>query len=270
MLPGFERGPCYLRPVELGISGRVALIAGASRGIGRQTAMVLAREGATVLLLARSRAPLEEAASEIQELGGRAVVVAADVRDRPALRASLDDLVSEVGAPALLVHAIAEVYAHQRLHTLDDDLSDALLSVDLGSAVTLSRWALPSMVRARFGRVVFVGSAAAHTGVAGGALYAAAKAGLEGLARGIALDYSRLGVTANVVSPSFVETERLALRTEGSPQAREHLARLTGTRRLVTPDEVAQAIAFLCSDGARSITGSVLEVSAGAHLANTL
>jgi 3-oxoacyl-[acyl-carrier protein] reductase len=104
-------------------------------------------------------------------------------------------------------------------------------------------------------------------GIPGAAAYATSKAALEGLARGIALDYSQRGITANVLALGFVETERLAARLAGSPGAREKLVAGTATKRIIAPEEVAATTAFLCSEHARSITGAVIELDAGAHLA---
>ena len=134
--------------------------------------------------------------------------------------------------------------------------------------MALCRRALPGMVDARFGRVVALGSLAAHTGMPGGTLYAAAKAGLEGLVRGIALDYGRRGVTANAVSIGFTATERLEARLAGDPAARQRLDAATARKSVLEVDEVAAAVVFLCSARASGITGAVLPVTAGAHLNN--
>ena len=142
----------------------------------------------------------------------------------------------------------------------------AHLAVDLDAAVALSQAVLGDMMLAGYGRLVAVGSLAARTGVAGGVAYATAKAGLEGLMRGIALDYGRRGITANVVAVSFAETERLTGRIAGDAAHRERLERATALRRLPTPDEIADPIVFLCSPRAAAITGAVLDATAGAHL----
>ena len=116
--------------------------------------------------------------------------------------------------------------------------------------------------------VVGVGSLAARTGVAGGALYAAAKAGLEGLMRGLAVDYGRRGITANVVAPSLARTERLVARIAGDPDHEQKLERATASRRIPEPREIADVVTFLCSERAGAITGAVVDATAGAHLNN--
>jgi NAD(P)-dependent dehydrogenase (short-subunit alcohol dehydrogenase family) len=124
------------------------------------------------------------------------------------------------------------------------------------------------MMEARFGRIVALGSLAARTGVPGGTVYAAAKAGLEGLMRGLAVDYSRRGITSNAVAMGFCDTERLQARMKGDAAWREKLERATATRVLSTPAEIADVVSFLVSKRASAITGAVIDATAGAHLNN--
>lgn len=254
--------------MDLGISGRVALVSGASQGIGRAATLALAREGADVLVMARSEDKLEALAAEVRALGRRAEVLAVDVEGRDALRAAFARGAAALGAPTILVLAVAAVYKAEKLQYVDDAEVDRLLRTDVTANVDLCRLALPGMMEARFGRVIGVGSVGARTGLAGGALYAAGKAALEGLVRGIAVDDSRRGVTANVVAVGFADTERLAMRIAGDDAARERLVRATATRRIPTPEEVADVIAFLASTRAGAITGAVVDVTAGTHLNN--
>lgn len=255
-------------PVRLAdLSGRVALVVGASRGIGRSIAEALAREGADVIAIARDEGRLAELAAGIRAAGRICEPIAVDVADDAALTSRLDAVAARGLAPTILVHAAAAIYRHQRLQFIELAELDRMHAIDVRSAVVVARWAIPHMIGARFGRIVFLGSLAAHVGIPGGAPYATSKAALEGLARGIALDYSQRGITANVLSLGFVETERLAGRLAGDAEARARLVETTATKRLTTPEEAASAVLFLCSDHARSITGSVIEMTAGAHLA---
>ncbi len=247
------------------LAGKVTLIVGASRGIGRAVALRLATSGADVIAIGRAPEPLASLAKEIAALGRRCVPVALDVTD-PAVNAALDSAAARIGAPTILVHAAASIYRHQRLQFVAADEIDRMHAVDVRSAVVLSQWAIGHMVVARFGRIVFLGSLAARMGIRGAALYATSKAALEGLARGIALDYSQRGITANVLSLGFVETERLGERLAKDPAAREKLIEGMATKRLITPGEVAHAVHFLCTDHARSITGAVLDMTGGSHL----
>jgi meso-butanediol dehydrogenase/(S,S)-butanediol dehydrogenase/diacetyl reductase len=254
--------------MELGIVGRVAVVAGGGRGIGRAVALALAREGADVAVLARSENETESAAAEIRAMGRRSLALSVDATDTPAMHSALARVASELAPPTILVLAIAAVYAPKKLQFIGDEEANALIATDVTATIELCRWALPAMMDARFGRIVGIGSLAARTGVSGGSLYAASKAALEGLLRGIAVDYSRRGITANVVSVSFADTERLAGRVGDDSEARERLVRATATRRLPTPAEIADVVTFLCSPRASAITGAVVDATAGAHLNN--
>jgi NAD(P)-dependent dehydrogenase (short-subunit alcohol dehydrogenase family) len=255
--------------MDLGIEGRVALVAGASRGIGRATAVALAREGADVYVLGRDLARLEGVAAEVRALGRRSCPIAVDVADRAALRSALAAATPTLGPPTLLTLAIAAMFRAERFERVSDETVDDLLATDLRSAIDLCRFTLPAMFEAKHGRIVAVGSLAARTGTSGGVLYATTKAALEGLVRGIALEYSRRDVTANALMVGFADTERLRERIGADPAARATLERASATRRLIAPSEVADTIAFLCSARAASITGSVVELTGGSHL-NTL
>lgn len=254
--------------MDLGIEGRVALVAGASRGIGRAVSLALAREGVDVVVLARSVAETSAVAAEIRALGRRSIALCVDVTDKRALDASLARIAAEIGAPTILVLAIAALYEPKKLQFVDDEEARRFVATDILSTVDLCRWALPAMMEARFGRIVGIGSLASRTGVSGGSLYAAGKGALEGLMRGIAVDYSRRGITANVVSVSFAETERLVGRVADDADARERLVRATATRKIPTPPEIADVVVFLSSQRASAITGAVVDATAGAHLNN--
>jgi NAD(P)-dependent dehydrogenase (short-subunit alcohol dehydrogenase family) len=249
------------------LTGRAAVVVGASRGIGRSIAEALAREGADVIAVARDAGRLEAVAASVRALGRRCETLAVDVADAEALVSGLDAVAARGLVPTILVHAAAAMYRHQRLQFVEQAELDRMHAIDVRSAIVACRWVLPHMVGERFGRIVLLGSLAAHTGIPGATAYATSKAALEGLARGLALDYSQRGITANVLALGFVETERLAERLEGEPGARDRLVEATATKRVITPEEVAAATLFLCSEHARSITGAVVDVTAGSHLA---
>jgi NAD(P)-dependent dehydrogenase (short-subunit alcohol dehydrogenase family) len=248
--------------VDLGLRDQVALVAGGGRGIGRAVAAGLAAEGARVAVCARTAAEVERVAAET---GGLAICL--DLAD-PASAAEAVARAGTLGPVTILVIAASALYAPKKLHTVEDGEISAHLALDLVAPLALARAALPSMMEARRGRIVAVGSLAARTGIPGATLYAASKAALEGLVRGLAVDYSRRGVTANLVAAGFTDTERLAGRVGDDPAARERLVRATATRRLLGADEVAAAVVFLCSSRASGITGAILDVTAGAHLNN--
>jgi 3-oxoacyl-[acyl-carrier protein] reductase len=255
--------------MDLGLSGRVALVAGGGRGIGRAVAKLLAAEGAQVGVLSRSADEVRAVVEEIAGAGGRALPLPCDLTDPAAIDAALAELEQKAGAPLVVVHTAAAHFSPKKLHNLTDDEARALLDVDLQSAVRLCSRVVGPMMLARFGRIVLVGSLAGQVGVTGGPLYATSKVALEGLARGLALDYSRYGVTANVARLGFVSSERFVQRMAGDEEHRKRLEASTATRKIPSPEDAAASIVFLCSGPAWPITGAAVEITAGAHL-NTL
>lgn len=254
--------------MDLELEGRVALIAGGGRGIGRAIAIGLAREGARVAILARSDEQVQETVSDIRALGGEAMAIVADLTEADAVSAAFAELRDELGPAHILVLSAAAHYQVRKLHTIDAATIDELLALDVHAATSLCHHAIGDMMLEGYGRIVGLGSLAARTGVAGATLYAGGKAFLEGLMRGIAVDYSRRGITANVCSLGFVDTERVQSRIAGDAEARARLERGNAMRRLNTPEEVADVVAFLCSARAGIITGAVVDATGGAHLNN--
>jgi 3-oxoacyl-[acyl-carrier protein] reductase len=254
--------------MDLGLDGEVALVAGGGRGIGRAVARALAREGADVAVCARTVDEIERVAEEVRAAGRRATAVAADL----AAPGAAADVLARAGAalapPTILVLCASALYTPKKLHAMEDAEIAAHLAIDVAAAIALCRGALPGMLEARRGRIVAVGSLAARTGIPGAPLYAASKAALEGLCRGLAVDYTRRGITANVVAAGFTDTERLAARLGDNEVARDRLVRATAGRRLLSADEVADVVVFLCSRRAAGVTGAVIDVTAGAHLNN--
>lgn len=247
-------------------SPRVALVVGGSRGTGRTVALRLAREGIRTLVLGRDRARLDDLAAEAKTGGHEIIAVEADLTDRAGCLAALDAAAKEHGAPYILVHCAAATYQHQRLHFVELDEMDRLLQTDLQSAVYITSWALRDMFASRGGRIIYLGSLAGTQGHPGAALYATAKAGLEGLCRGVAVDYGSRGVTANTISIGMIETERLAERTRNVPEVREKLLKLTTTGQFIKQEEIAELVWFLCGPFGGQITGSVIQMTGGTHL----
>jgi 3-oxoacyl-[acyl-carrier protein] reductase len=195
--------------------------------------------------------------------------VTCDLRDAAAIDRALSEVKARFGPPLVVVHTASAHFSPKKLHNLSDDEARDLLDVDLQSAVRLVSRVVPDMMLQKWGRIVLVGSLAGHVGVAGGPLYATSKVALEGLARGLALDYSRFGITANVARLGFVSSERFVQRMAGDEEHRAMLERSTATRKIPSPEEAAPSIAFLCSAQAWPITGAAVEITAGSHL-NTL
>ncbi|MBJ7459064.1 MAG: 3-oxoacyl-ACP reductase FabG [Thermoleophilaceae bacterium] len=235
---------------------RVALVTGASRGIGRATAERLARDGHDVAITYSSDADgAAETLKAIEALGRRGISLQADVRDVSSVNAAFEQIESELGAVAVLVNNAGVRHDGLALRLSDADWSDTL-DANLTGAFNCSRAALRAMVRARWGRIVMVSSVAGVHGNPGQAAYGASKAGMIGLARTLAKEYARKNITVNAVAPGPVATSM----TEGLV---DKIAEAVPLGRPGTVDEIAAAVGFLTSDDAAYVTGVVLPVDGG-------
>jgi len=242
------------------LAGRVALVTGGSRGIGRATCLALATRGAAVGVLCRSR--LEQAAEvvgQIQAGGERALAIQADALDPNAIKRSVEEAVTRLGRVDILVNNLGEMGSGQ-VADLKDGEWDQSLAVNLGSAFRYARECIPSMKERRWGRIINLSSQAAYTGSSSHAHYAAAKSGLLGLTFSLAKELGAWGITVNVVAPGRILTDMLL---DGMAGREEEWIRQTPLQRFGRPEEVAGPIAFLASEDASYITGAVLNVSGG-------
>jgi len=242
---------------------RVAVVTGASRGIGRAIAERLASDGRHVVLVSRSLDALETLASEIERSGGSASARAADVGNADQLRACIEGIAEEHGRLDVLVNNAGITRDNLILRMSDDDLLE-VLRVNLVSVFVACRAAARPMMRGKFGRIVNISSTSGLVGNAGQANYAAAKSGLIGLTRSLARELGGKGVTANVVAPGFIETDMTASLGEDIKQA--VLSSLC-VRRLGTPRDIAEAVAYTSSEGAGYLTGQVITVDGGMTMA---
>jgi 3-oxoacyl-[acyl-carrier protein] reductase len=239
---------------------RVSLVTGASRGIGRATALALAADGrAVACAYGTDDAGAKETVRLVEEAGGQAAAYQADVGDPDAVRAMVKAVTGELGPPAIVV---ANAGANKDGLAVRYDLEDwdRLLRVNLTGAFLCIQAALPHMMKARWGRIVAVSSAIALRGNPGQSAYGASKSGLVGMIRSVAKEYAGRGITANAICPGFVETEM----TAGIPEkARRSLDEGIPAGRVGTPEEIAAAIRFLASDEASYVNGAVLAVDGG-------
>jgi 3-oxoacyl-[acyl-carrier protein] reductase len=241
------------------IETRVAIVTGASRGIGRAIALRLAADGRLVVLVSRSAEALEVVRREIHQAGGAAEARPCDVADGDALAGLVEDVASTHGRLDILVNN-AGITRDGLVLRMSDEAFDTVMQVNLRSAFVACRAAARPMMRGRFGRIINISSVTGIVGNPGQANYAAAKAGLIGMTKSLAKELGPKGITANVVAPGFVETSMLDAL---SPQAREQVTKMLPVRRFGRPEEIANAVSFVASDLSGYLTGHVLVVDGG-------
>ena len=241
------------------LQGRIALVTGASQGIGRACALELARAGATVALAARNEARLSETAAEIVASGGTAAVFALDVASEDSIKAGAKAVLEKFGKVEILVNNAGITRDGLVLRMKRPDWDD-VLSTNLTGAFLLTQALLSQMLRNRWGRIVNITSVVGETGQAGQVNYAASKAGLIGMTRSLAREVGSRGITVNAVAPGYIETPMTAVL---DAKQRDAMLAQIPLGRPGTDAEVAQCVAFLASDAAAYITGHVLDVNGG-------
>ncbi|QUX91756.1 3-oxoacyl-ACP reductase [Marinomonas sp. A3A] len=243
----------------MSLEGKIALVTGATRGIGKAIAVALVEQGATVIGTATS----ESGAQSITEyLGANGKGWVLDVSSSESVDAVIKEITAEFGAPTVLVNN-AGITRDNLMMRMKEDEWDQVINTNLTSVFRVTKACLRGMTKAKFGRVISISSVVGSMGNGGQTNYSAAKAGLEGFSRSLAAEIASRGITVNCVAPGFIETDMTKVLPE------EHKAKLVEkvpSSRLGQPEEIAAAVAFLASNGAAYITGETLHVNGGMYM----
>ena len=253
------------------LTGRIALVTGGGRGIGREAAVALASAGADVAVAARSGNELATTVAAIRATGRRGEAFVCDVTDRAQVDAMLAEVKSALGEPLILVNN-AGIAGSAKVADTTDEMWDRMLRVNATGAFYCTRAVLPMMLQARWGRIVNVASIAAKVGAPYIAAYAASKHALLGLTRAVAAEVATRGITVNAVCPGYVDTQmtdastaNISKRTGRTEQdARKILEGFSPQGRLMTAEEVAACTTYLCSEAARGVNGQGIVIDGGA------
>jgi 3-oxoacyl-[acyl-carrier protein] reductase len=245
------------------LKDKVALVTGASQGIGRDTALALSRAGAKLAVVARNEEKLISLVQEITATGSEALAIKMDVADQEQVKAGFKQIIEKFGRLDILVNNAAITRDGLALRMKAEDW-DAVIRTNLTGAHYCIQQALATMMRARSGRIINISSIVAEMGNAGQANYVAAKAGLIGLTKAIAIEIASRNITVNAVAPGFIATPMTDVL---SAEVKDALVKRIPLGRMGTPSDITAAIVFLASDEAAYITGHVLDVNGGMYLA---
>ncbi len=247
----------------MSLENQIALVTGASRGIGAAIAQTLGRQGATVIGTATSDAGAEKITSALKQAGVKGKGIALDVNNAEQIDQVLSDITDAYGAVSLLVNN-AGITKDTLMMRMSDEDWDAVISTNLSSVYRMSKAVLRPMMKARAGRIISISSVVGHMGNAGQTNYAAAKAGMTGFTKSLATEVGSRGITVNCVAPGFIETDMTAELPEDIKK--QMLARIP-VNRLGSVNEIAETVAFLASPAAAYITGETIHVNGGMYMA---
>jgi 3-oxoacyl-[acyl-carrier protein] reductase len=244
------------------LNGQIALVTGATRGIGKAIALQLARNGATVIGTATSAAGAESIDAYLKAAGNAGKGVALDVTDAAACEALVESVGKEFGPITILVNNAGITRDNLAMRMKEDDF-DAVVDTNLKAVFRLAKATMRGMMKARHGRIVNITSVVGHMGNPGQANYCASKAGVSGLTRSLARELGSRSITVNCVAPGFIDTDMTKALDE---KQRESMLAAVPLARLGTPEDVAEAVAFLASPAASYITGSTIHVNGGMYM----
>ncbi len=246
----------------MSLQGKIALVTGASRGIGQAIALELGRQGAVVIGTATSESGAERIAEALKEHGIEGAGLVLDVSNDESVASTLEHIQQHLGQPLILVNNAGITRDNLMLRMKDDEWHD-VINTNLNSLYRVSKGVLRGMTKARWGRIINIGSVVGAMGNAGQVNYAAAKAGLEGFSRALAREVGSRAITVNAVAPGFIDTDM----TRELPLAqREALQAQIPLGRLGQVEEIAKVVSFLASDGAAYVTGATIPVNGGMYM----
>ncbi|HLT13636.1 MAG TPA: 3-oxoacyl-ACP reductase FabG [Marinobacter sp.] len=246
----------------MSLEGKVALVTGATRGIGKAIAHELARLGAEVVGTATSAEGANAISEGLKAAGYSGYGIVMDVADPESIDAGLKQIAEQSGAPLVLVNNAGITRDNLLMRLKDDDWS-AVLETNLSSVYRTSKAVLRGMAKARWGRIINISSVVAGMGNPGQGNYCAAKAGVEGFTRSLAKEMSNRGITANCVAPGFIDTD---MTKKLDDKQRDAMLEIIPAGRLGEPEEIASVVAFLASDGAAYVTGETIHVNGGMYM----
>ncbi|EMP55769.1 3-oxoacyl-ACP reductase [Marinobacter santoriniensis NKSG1] len=246
----------------MSLEGKVALVTGATRGIGKAIALALAEQGAEVVGTATSSEGAETISRTLADAGLKGYGIVMNVADPDSIETGLKELTEKSGAPLILVNNAGITRDNLLMRLKEDDWS-SVIETNLSSVYRTSKAVLRGMAKARWGRVINVSSVVAGMGNPGQGNYCAAKAGVEGFTRSLAKEMSNRGITANCVAPGFIDTD---MTKKLDDKQREAMLEIIPTGRLGKPEEVAAVVAFLASDAAGYVTGETIHVNGGMYM----